>query len=138
MNVLEIPFVEKVGIQKTSAGELELPFTETVHNHLQTIHASAQFTLAETASGECLQVLFPELLGKVIPVLRESNIKYKKPAIKSICAYPSVSDEARDKFMHAFANKGRGLISIEVDIRDADDTLTCTASFKWYLQSIDE
>ena len=78
MDVTKIPFVEKVGIVQKSDGRLELPFNESVHNHLHTIHASAQFVLAETASGEILQTLFPELVGKVVPVLRDSKIKFKK------------------------------------------------------------
>ncbi len=97
MNVVEIPFVKKVGINKNINGELELPFSENVQNHLQTIHASAQFTLAETASGEILQIKFPELAGKVIPLLRDLQIKFKKPAAKSISAYSSISTESLRK-----------------------------------------
>lgn len=137
MNVLEIPFVDKVGIQKTKNGTLELPFTDDVHNHLQTVHASAQFALAETSSGELLQVLFPQLVGKVIPVLRDSTVKFKKPAMKNIYAYPSVSDEARENFISAFNKKGRALLSVDVEVRDTDNTVTCTAGFKWYIQSVD-
>jgi len=65
MDVVEIPFVKKVGINKNTNGDLELPFNNEVQNHLQTIHASAQFTLAKTASGEMLQTKFPGLIGKV-------------------------------------------------------------------------
>ena len=55
MDVTKIPFVEKVGVIKSTQGVLELSFNKTVQNHLPTIHASAQFALAETASGEILQ-----------------------------------------------------------------------------------
>ena len=79
MNVVKIPFVKKTGIIKTENNELILPFTTDTHNHLKTMHASAQFTLAETASGDFLQTSFPELVGKVIPVLREAKVKFKKP-----------------------------------------------------------
>lgn len=136
MNVLEIPFVKIVGIEKNSNGELELAFHEKIHNHLQTIHASAQFALAETASGECLLGLFPELEGKIIPVLRESKMKFRKPALKNIAAYPSVSEEAQAKFSEQFLTKGRALISVDVEVRDADETVTCTANYIWFLQLI--
>ena len=96
MNVLEIPFVKKVGISRNN-NNLELAFTIDTHNHLETIHASAQFTLAETASGEYLQSLFPELAGKVIPILRDASVKFKKPAVKNIIAYPSITDELKEK-----------------------------------------
>lgn len=136
MNVIEIPFVKKVGITKTINNELELPFSNDTHNHLATMHASAQFTLAETASGELLQTVFPELVGKVIPVLRDANVKFKKPAVKNIIAYPSISDESHEKFNSQFAKKGRASISVDVDIKDIENTLTCTARYNWFVQKI--
>lgn len=61
---------------------------------MQTIHSSAQFTLTETKSGLYLVELFPELKGKVIPLLRETNRKYKKLATDKIFAYSSIEPEA--------------------------------------------
>jgi acyl-coenzyme A thioesterase PaaI-like protein len=138
MDVIEIPFVKKVGIVRSDEGSLELPFNNSVHNHLQTIHASAQFALAETASGEILQTIFPELVGQVIPVLRDSQIKYKKPAIKTISAHPTVSDEAISKFKDQFKKKGRSLISVNVEIKDSKNVVTCVSIFKWFVQSIEQ
>ena len=138
MNVIEIPFVDKVGIQRNADGELELPFCAGVQNHLETIHASAQFALAETASGDILQKSFPDLVGKVMPVLRESQVKFKKPANKKIVAYPSVTTEALSKFNEQITQKGRALISINVQIKDVEGTVTCAGTFKWFVQRIDK
>ncbi|NQU25730.1 MAG: YiiD C-terminal domain-containing protein [Candidatus Nealsonbacteria bacterium] len=107
MDVTKIPFAEKVGIVRSAEGSLELPFSHSVQNHVQTLHASAQFTLAETASGEILQISFPELVGKAVPVLRDSQIRFRKPAAKAITAHPVVSDEAISRFKERFAKKGR-------------------------------
>ena len=137
MDVTEIPFVEKIGIIRSTKGVLELPFNQTIQNHLQTIHASAQFALAETASGEILQTLFPELVGKVVPVLRSSEIKFRKPAIKTISAHPTVSDEAISKFREQFGKKGRSSISVDVQVKDVEDQVTCTGTFKWFVQLIE-
>lgn len=137
MNVIEIPFVKKVGITKTQNNALALPFTSDTHNHLETMHASAQFTLSETASGEFLQTLFPELVGKVIPVLRDANVKYKKPAVKNIIAYPSITDEAKEKFDNQFSKKGRASICVDVELKDIEDTVTCVASYNWFVQKIE-
>ncbi|MHC4204507.1 MAG: YiiD C-terminal domain-containing protein [Planctomycetota bacterium] len=137
MDVVEIPFVDKVGIKRNTDGELELPFNAGVHNHLETIHASAQFALAETASGEILQKSFPDLVGKVIPVLRESQIKFKKPAHKNIVAYPSVAAECLSKFEEQISQKGRALISVEVQVKDVEGLVTCTGTFKWFVQQIE-
>lgn len=138
MDVTEIPFVDKIGIQRNADGELELPFYAGVQNHLETIHASAQFALAETVSGEILQKSFPELVGKVIPVLRESQTKFKKPANKKIIAYPSVTAEALSKFDEQISKKGRATITVEVKVKDVEGTVTCTGTFKWFVQRIDK
>ena len=137
MNLIEIPFVKEVGIQKAADGKLGLPFTERVFNHLRTIHASAQFALAETASGEILQVLFPDLVGKVVPVLRDSQIKFKNPATKSIIAYPAVDEENVAKFKEQFSKKGRASISVAVEIKDMENNVTSTGTFNWFVQGID-
>ena len=138
MNIIELPFVEKVGIQKSVNGTIELPYTLDVQNHIHTIHAGAQFTLAETSSGAMLLTLFPDLINKVIPVLRESKIKFKKPATKSICAFPTVSDASREKFNEQYKNKGRALISVDVEVREIDGTVTCISTFSWFLQRIEK
>ena len=137
MNVIEIPFVEKVGIQRNTDGELELPFNIGVQNHLETIHASAQFALAETASGEILQKSFSDLEGKVVPVLRESQIKFIKPANTKIVACPSVSAESLSRFEEQISEKGRALISVDVHLKDIKGQLTCTGTFKWFVQRIE-
>ena len=137
MDVTTIPFVEKVGVIRSSKGLLELPFNESIQNHLQTIHAGAQYALAETASGEILQRIFPELVGKVVPVLRETEIKYKKPAIKTISAHPTVSNEAVSKFKEQFTRKGRSTISVNVEIKDSENVVTCVSMFKWLVQCIE-
>lgn len=136
MNLLEIPFVKHVGLETDQNGHMSLPFSQQNQNHLQTIHASAQFTLAETASGECLLKTFPDLADKVVPVLRDSQIKFKKPAQKDIVAYPHIAEESIDKFSEQFAQKGRASISVNVDIKDIDGTLTASGEFNWFVASV--
>jgi acyl-coenzyme A thioesterase PaaI-like protein len=78
MKTTDIAFVKLTGI-KQEEDNLSLEFNDNIQNHINTIHAGAQFTLAETQSGLYLQKLFPELNGKVMPILRDSEIKYKNP-----------------------------------------------------------
>jgi hypothetical protein len=113
-----------------------LDFKDNVLNHIKTIHASAQFTLAETQSGIHLQSLFPELEGKVVPVLRDAQIKYKKPAVEKIIAFSSANEEAVEKFKTQFEKKGRGLLQIDVEVKDINDVLTCQAGFTWFVQAL--
>ena len=135
MKATDIPFVRYIGINEKN-DELSLDFKNDVLNHIKTIHASAQFALAETQSGIHLQSLFPELEGKVIPVLRDAQIKYKKPAQEKIIAFSSADKEDVIKFKSQFEKKGRGLLQIEVKIKDINDVLTSQATFTWFIQAL--
>jgi acyl-coenzyme A thioesterase PaaI-like protein len=135
MRVTDIEFVKLVGI-KESENRLSLEYKNDVLNHLKSIHASAQFTLAETQSGLYLQKLFPELVGKVIPLLRDSKIKYKKPALKMISALVKCSDEDVARFKEQFDRKGRSTLSLHVEVKDSDEVVTAVAEFSWFIQKI--
>jgi len=136
VDVLKIPFVTKVGLKKNSDGILELPNEPEVQNHLQSIHAGAQFTLAETASGELLQTLFPELAENVIPVLRDAQIKFKRLTQKTITAYPSIPEEKSIVFKNQLLQKGRALIEVNVVVKDVEGVVTCNCVFNWFIQKI--
>ena len=84
-----------------------------------------------------LQILFPQLVGKVIPVLRDATVKFKKPAVKTIMAYPSIAEEDIAKFSSQLDKKGRASISVEVEIKDIENTVTCVASYNWFVQKIE-
>ena len=135
MKATQIPFVKYIGIEEDDT-QLSLNFKEELLNHIKTIHASAQFTLAETQSGVHLQTLFPHLEGKVVPVLRDAQIKYKKPAQEKIIAFASVSDEDIEKFKSQFEKKGRGSLKVDTKIKDINGVLTCEATFTWFIQSL--
>jgi len=135
MKATDIAFVKLVGIEQ-DGDKLSLEFKDDVQNHIQTIHASAQFTLAETQSGLYLQKLFPELEGKVIPVLRDAKVKYKKPAFKKVVAFSHVEDEDIQKLQEQFLKKGRGSIEVSVEVKDVDGVCTMQAVFTWFIQRV--
>lgn len=137
MDITDVPFSKHIGIKTSDEGEeLILPFSDHVKNHLGTFHAGAQFSLMETASGDFLQQQFPELVGKVIPVLRKAEAKYKKPATSDLKAVASVAEETRQRFSQQFEQKGRGIISVDVELIDEDGIITTNAVYEWFIQSI--
>ena len=135
MKATDIEFVKLVGI-KQSEDELSLENKKDVHNHINTIHASAQFTLAETQSGLHLQKLFPELEGLVVPLLRDSTMKYKKPATSKLTAYSFVDEELIEKFKVQFGKKGRGSLSINVELKNSDGVCIAQGTFGWFISKI--
>lgn len=135
MKVSDIPFVKLTGVQEEK-DRLSLDFRPEVQNHIQTFHAGAQFTLAEAQVGLFLKQSFPSLEGKVIPVLRESKLKYKKPATTKIYAYTHCGDEELEKFRLQFEKKGRATIEVFVEVKDSNDVLCCEGSFTFFVQGI--
>jgi len=135
MQADSIEFVKLVGI-KQSGDSVSLAYKKDVQNHIESIHASAQFTLAETQSGLHLQTLFPKLEGLVIPLLRESSMKYKKPALKDIQAFASVKEEDRMKFLEQFTKRSRASIEVFVEVKDSDGVCTAQGTFGWFISKI--
>ena len=134
MEALEIPFVKHLNIEKNDEGYLRLKPLAHVKNHIDTIHASAQFSLAETQSGLYLQELFPNYIGKVIPLLRSSSVKFKAPATSSVWAKASLSCEAQEKFLAQFEKKGRAIVTVHVELRDEKEVVTMEGEFKWFIE----
>ena len=124
-----IPFSKTVGIEKGL-----LKNVTKVQNHLGSIHAGAQFTFAESASGKYLSSLFPDMQDKIIPLLRESSIKYKKQALSTLRSEVQVDKEDLEKFRVRFESKGRATIVAHVSVFDEEGDITCVGSFKWFVQ----
>ncbi len=136
MDITSIPFVQTAGIKKTADGKLMLAYEEPAYNHIKTIHAAAQFTLAESASGDTLIKLFPDLIEYVVPLLRESKIKYKKPANGDLFATSTVDQEDVNRFRELFEKKGRAMIDIKVSLENADGVVASVSEFNWFIQKV--
>lgn len=136
MDVTQIPFVKHIGIERKEEGTLKLEPNQTVQNHIQTIHASAQFTLAETQSGLYLLTLFPEYVGEVIPLLRSSSVKYKSPATSALVAHVTVCDEVKGRFISYFERKGKGSIVVNIELKDEEGNIAMIDEFNWFVKRI--
>ena len=137
MNVLEIPFVKHIGMAYAANGELLLPSSACMHNHVGTMHAAALFALAETQSGLCLQALFAgDSPSAVLPLLRSSAVTYHAPASTTVHATASVSPEEQERFLARFERKGRATITVTVTLTDDTDTLVMSGEFGWFVQKM--
>jgi acyl-coenzyme A thioesterase PaaI-like protein len=133
MEVTAIPFVKYIGI-KEEESQLSLSPMLEVKNHIGTIHASAQFTLAETQSGLFLQEEFKDLEEEVLPLLRSSSVKYKAPATTTLRAEATINDEVKSKFMEQFSRRGRATITVDVKLIDVENVVTMVGEFVWFIQ----
>ena len=133
MDVTQIPFARHTGIAHQDENILKLEASDEVQNHLQTIHASAQFTLAETQSGLFLQQTFPELANKMVGVLRSSTVKYRRPASGALFAHASLKDGEKEKFLSQLGRKDRAVIRIAVELRDESQSVIMAGTFDWFI-----
>src|SRR5512147_2391063 len=119
MDVTGIPFNVFMGIQRSvqsGIGRLKLESQPRHENHLGTVHAAAQFALAEACSGEYLVTRFGEYSEGCVPVVRRAEVKYHKPATGEIFARAQVSEEEEKEFIEVLAKRGRGKIVVSVQV----------------------
>lgn len=135
MNLKDIPFAKLIGITEGHEEFLfELTDDITYTNHLGTVAAAAQFSLAEFASGQWLLNTFPEIAHNVIPMLRKSEVKFKKPAFGRVRAKAKVNRETKEEFIRVFNQNKRALIKIEIDVVNDSNEKVMTGIYEWFIQ----
>ena len=136
-DVTQLPFNRFLGIETASGpGELlRLPAGGQYLNHLGTVHASAQLALAEAASGEFLLRAFGAASG-VIPVVRRFESKFRKPANGAVTSTVSTPPEAIEQLRADLAAKGRGMVTIAVELHDESGAHTLSASVEWFITRV--
>ena len=139
MNLIEIPFNHLVGVTLPDEGVnaiLILNATGKHLNHLGTVHASAQLTLAEAASGQLLWLAFPDLIDTVVPVVRRVEATFRRPAGPGrLWAKGAIPLDQQAKFLSDLTRKGRALLAVSITVVDASGTVTLQSKVVWYIQS---
>jgi len=134
MEISDIPFVQHSGVVNLKENVLMLEYQDERSNHLQTIHAGALYTLAESQSGLFLSYRFPAFEGSVVPLLREGSMKYKKPVKDYVYAVADASEDTLKVFERIFLKKGKGSIKVKVLLKNEDDEVCAVGTFNWFVQ----
>ena len=133
MNILDINFVKHLCI-KQEGENLVLYYNERLQNHIKTMHAGALYTLAESQSGYFLQNEFKDIDISVIPLLRSSSVKYKASASGKIVAFANANRDSLEKFRENIIKKGRGVIGVNVELKDSKGNMVIIGEFTWFIQ----
>lgn len=133
MLVSDIPFSKYVGLKESASNGavLELPDSSVYHNHIGTVHASAQFTLAETASGFIMQEAFRELADDVVAVVRKAEVKFSKPAQGRLFASGSLSQNDIDDVKESLKESKLAKLQFIVLVKNEAQQTTMKAKFEW-------
>lgn len=139
MHPSDLEFSRAIGIRRAPVGAphvLELPFEPVVRNHVGTVHAAAQFALAEAASAVCLQRDYPEWSGRVFAVVRGSTVKYRRPGQSTLYAYAEPGASTREHLARDLATRSRAAATVHVELKDAAGTLTFAGDFEWFISPL--
>jgi acyl-coenzyme A thioesterase PaaI-like protein len=135
MNLKDIPFAKLLDISESNSEFLfELSDDEKYTNHLGTVAAAAQFSLAEFASGQWMLNSFPDIATQVIPVLRKSDVKFRKPAIGRVRARAIVNEETRHQFISELMQRNRALLKVLIELVNDDSEVVMSGTYEWFIQ----
>jgi hypothetical protein len=142
MHVTDLALNKAMGMLLAPAGQLqaqthvlEMPESPLLLNHLGTIHASAQFALAEAGSGEFLIAHVGNLQPPVFAVLRTSEVKFRKPAHGTLHASAKFKDGDGESLASELKSRRRALVSVLVEVADLNGVITMSGQYDWFLQS---
>jgi hypothetical protein len=134
MTKRNIPLSEFLGISRNESGKLFLPISDSIKNHLGTVHAAAQFALAELASGMYLEDIFPEYKNNVYAVLRKTQTRYRSPGETELTAFPFAGSEEISNLQNNLEARNRGTIIVTVKLMDYCGKCVFEGVFEWYIQ----
>lgn len=135
MNLKEIPFAKLLAVSSSDSDFLfELSADEKYTNHLGTVAAAAQFSLAEFASGQWMINTFPDIAPNVIPVLRKSEVKFRKPALGRVRARALVNEETKTQFITELTQRKRALLTIPIELVNDDLEVVMSGTYEWFIQ----
>ena len=135
MNVLNLPFNKILLIKKSVVPDTLFMLEDHVNyqNHLGTVHASAQYALAEASSGETLERNFGDWKGAYFPVVRRVEVKYKNPARGRLFSKGFIDADRAMKAKKELSEKGRTLVDVRVNIVDEGKNITFESIFTWFI-----
>jgi len=135
MNVADIAFNRFLGL-RSDGSAVTLLADAKFQNHVGTVHAGAQFSLAEAASGQWLLGKFGEAATDHLAVVRRADIKYRRPAVGQLTAKADVPPEEAERFRETLERRGRAAIEVRVEALNEDGSVALEATFEWFAQRV--
>lgn len=135
MRITDLPFNKLVDINVSDDKDYLLRLDDKIDytNHLGTVHASALFSLAEATSGHFLLINFPEFQTDLIPVVRQVEAKYRKPANGIINSTAILIDNSIEGIKEQLIIKKRASVKLKVELFDSNKINVMTGNFEWFV-----
>lgn len=134
-----IPMNATVGVRITDVGvgwaTAECADTPPFRNHLGTIHAGAQFLLAEAVSGAAFAGAFAAQLQDAVPLIERLETHYVDRAVGDISARAEIDPADLPAAHTAYGAEGKARLILSVTVQDAEGKDVMRAVAHWYLRS---
>ncbi|MFP5382733.1 MAG: PaaI family thioesterase [Gammaproteobacteria bacterium] len=132
-----IPFVARTGIEVEALEKgytrMRAPFDPNI-NHVGTMYAGALFTLAELPGGAIFMTSFD--IKRFYPIVKEMNIRFRRPATGDIWVEVRVSDEFVQKVQAEADANGKADYEWECELKDAAGTVVAISKNIYQLRKI--
>lgn len=133
-----IPMNATVGVQITDVGvgwaTGECADTPPFRNHLGTIHAGAQFLLAEAVSGAAFAGAFAYAITEAVPLIEKLETHYVGRAVGNITARAEANPADLPAAYAQYKAEGKARLSLNVLVKDGEDKEVMQAVAHWYIR----
>ncbi len=134
-----IPMNATVGVRITDVGvgwaTGECPDTPPYRNHLGTIHAGAQFLLAEAVSGAAFAGAFAAHLAGAVPLIEKLETHYVGRARGDLSARAEARITDLPAALQAYEAEGKARLVVNVSVSDGEGKEVMRAVAHWYLRA---
>jgi len=132
-----IPCVQRMGIQVVEMEPrrvtLRMPI-EGNQGHLGSIYAGVLFTAAEIPGGALFLTTFDPT--RCVPIVKSTEIKFKKPALTDVSITVEISQEEVDRINREVEEKGKSDFVLESQLRDAGGAVVCESRGVYQIRRI--
>jgi len=132
-------FVERTGIRAIELGprhvKLKAPLKGN-ENHIGIMYAGALFTLAEVPGGALYLTTFD--VSRYYPVVKEMNIRFRRPATTDISVELSISRERVRDIQKEAGENGKAEFTLETELKDTAGTIVALSKGVYQLRSMAE
>jgi thioesterase domain-containing protein len=105
---------------------------EPNRSHINTVYAGSLFSLAEFSGGVIFFAAFDHT--RYYPIAKAMSIQYRKPATGDVSLEVSLTREQAAAISAAADEKGKADFSMDLEIKNEDGAVACTAQGVWQIR----
>jgi acyl-coenzyme A thioesterase PaaI-like protein len=125
-------FDMKLGLIQENELELILCEHAEYKNHVGTVHAGAQFSLADAASGAMVANAFLDLFSLgITPLVSQSTANYKKAAYGNLHAKATIERAEQERVRQEIQTANKSHVVVQIILSDEQEAIVSEMSFKW-------